>query len=344
MLLGNRRIRARQIGESWLTILTARAVAHANIALAKYWGKHDPARNLTAVPSLSLTLDALRTETEVRFDAEFAQDEAFIDSGPLCERPLERVVARVDQLRAMAGVTLRARVTSTNSFPTASGLASSASGFAALVLAGAKALGLQLGLSELSALARAASASAARSLFGGFVALEAGAEAAVPVAPQDHWDVVMLVAVVTRATKGVASTEGMGHTARTSPYYRAWVDSAPEVFQEVRRAVQERDLEALGEAMEHSTLLMHACMLASRPSLFYPTASTLVVLDAVRSLRRAGIPAYFTMDAGPHVKVLTLPAHAEQVAHTLGVLPGVIEVLSCRPGPAAHEIRADIEP
>jgi diphosphomevalonate decarboxylase len=327
-----------------LTTQSARAVAHANIALAKYWGKRDAVRNLTAVPSLSLTLDRLRTETEILFDAGLAEDEASIDSEPLCGRPLERVCALVNELRAMAGVGLHARVTSTNSFPTASGLASSASGFAALALAGAKALGLSLGLPELSALARSASASAARSLFGGFVALEAGAEAAVPVAPQDHWDVVMLVAVVTRAAKGVASTEGMGHTARTSPYYRAWVDSAPEVFQEARRAVQDRDLEALGEAMEHSTLLMHACMLASRPSLFYPTPSTLVVLDTVRSLRRAGVPAYFTMDAGPHVKVLTLPAQAAQVAHTLEVLPGVVEVLSCRPGPAAHEIVPDTRP
>ncbi|MBN1606752.1 MAG: diphosphomevalonate decarboxylase [Polyangiaceae bacterium] len=344
MLLGYRRNKPRQTGESCLTTLTARTVAHANIALAKYWGKHDSARNLTAVPSLSLTLDRLRTETDILFDAGLAQDEASIDDEPLYGRPLERVVALIDQLRAMAGVTLCARVTSTNSFPTASGLASSASGFAALVLAGSKALGLSLSLPELSALARGASASAARSLFGGFVALEAGAEAAVPVAPRDHWDVVMLVAVVTRATKGVASTEGMGHTARTSPYYRAWVDSAPEVFQEVRRAVQERNLEVLGEAMEHSALLMHACMLASRPSLFYLTPSTLVVLDAVRSLRNAGVSAYFTMDAGPHVKVLTLPVHAEQVAHTLEVLPGVVEVLSCRPGPAAHEASADTQP
>jgi diphosphomevalonate decarboxylase len=327
-----------------LTKLVARAVAHANIALAKYWGKHDAARNLTAVPSLSLTLDGLRTETAILFDAGLAGDEAFIDAEPLSGRPLERVVFLIDQLRLTAGLTLRARVTSTNSFPTASGLASSASGFAALALAGARALGLSLGLSELSALARSASASAARSLFGGFVALEAGAEAAVPVAPQDHWDVVMLVAVVTRGPKGVASTEGMGHTARTSPYYRAWVDSAPEVFQEVRRAVQERDLEALGEAMEHSTLLMHACMLASRPSLFYLTPSTLMVLDTVRSLRRAGTPAYFTMDAGPHVKVLTLPTHAEPVTHALEVVPGVIEVLSCRPGPAAHEVGSDTRP
>ena len=327
-----------------MTILAARAVAHANIALAKYWGKHDAARNLTAVPSLSLTLDGLRTETEILFDAGLAGDEAFVGDRPLTERPLERVVALIDQLRAMTGVTLRARVTSTNSFPTASGLASSASGFAALALAGARALELSLSPSELSALARSASASAARSVFGGFVALEAGAEAAVPVAPQDHWNVVMLVAVVTRGAKGVASSEGMGHTARTSPYYRAWVDSAPEVFQEVRRAVQERDLEALGEAMEHSTLLMHACMLASRPSLFYLTPSTLGALDTVRSLRRTGSAAYFTMDAGPHVKVLTLPAHAEQVAHALEVVPGVVEVLSCRPGPAAHEVGADTRP
>ena len=152
-----------------------KAVAHSNIALAKYWGKADAVRNLTAVPSLSLTLAALRTVTTVRFDDSLALDELSLGGVLVSGRPLLRVSKLLDTVRAQVGLTTRARVESVNDFPTAAGLASSASGFAALAMAATRAAGLELSLAEVSALARAASASAARSLFGGYVSLEARA-------------------------------------------------------------------------------------------------------------------------------------------------------------------------
>src|SRR4051812_16939156 len=159
-----------------------KAVAHSNIALAKYWGKADAVRNLTAVPSLSLTLAALRTVTSVRFDDALGADELVLAGELVVGRPLSRVSKLLDSVRAQVGVDTRARVESVNDFPTAAGLASSASGFAALAMAATRAAGLELGLSEVSALARAASASAARSLFGGYVSLGTRAEAAERVA------------------------------------------------------------------------------------------------------------------------------------------------------------------
>src|SRR5690606_35870719 len=170
-------------------------------------------------------------------------DRVLIGGVPAEGRPRARVVALLDALRARAGRTERAEVVSVNDFPTASGLASSASGFAALALAASAALGLELAPAELSSYARAASASAARSVFGGYVALLAGAHAAEPVAPPDHLDVAMVIALTTLGPKAIGSTEGMRHTEATSPYYPAWVATAPALFAEARRALLARDLE-----------------------------------------------------------------------------------------------------
>jgi diphosphomevalonate decarboxylase len=312
-----------------------RAVACSNIALAKYWGKLSVKQNLPATPSLSLTLAELRTLTEVELSPELDVDTATLDGVLLTGRPLERVTALMDRVRALAGTKLRARVTSRNDFPTAAGLASSASGFAALAFAATRAAGLELSLEELSGLARASSASAARSLFGGFAALPAGAERAERVAPADHFPLCMVVTLTARGPKAVGSTEGMQHTAATSPYYPAWVADAPALYGEIRDAVLGRDLERLGTAMEQSTLMMHASMLAARPAVLYLQPTTLAVMAAVRELRARGTPAFFTMDAGPHVKVLTTPKYVERVARHVEVVPGVERTIVTGAGPDA---------
>lgn len=313
----------------------ARAVACSNIALAKYWGKQSVEENLPATPSMSLTLAGLRTVTEVSFDAALGADEAWLGSEALGGRPLARVIEMLDRVRALAGITARARVVSKNDFPTAAGLASSASGFAALSLAATRAAGLALSLEELSDLARASSASAARSLFGGFAALPAGARRAERVAAGDHFPLAMVVTLTAKGPKPVGSTEGMQHTARTSPYYRAWVAHAPSLYEEARSAVLARDLERLGAAMEQSALMMHASMLAALPAVVYFRPTTLAVMEEVRALRARGLPAFYTMDAGPHVKILTLPERAAEVARAVEAIPGVERCIVSGPGPDA---------
>jgi diphosphomevalonate decarboxylase len=313
----------------------ATAVACSNIALIKYWGKSARGQNLTAVPSLSMTLSALRTTTRVSFEPNLESDRVQIGTEQVSGRPYERVVRLLDEVRALAKATLYASVTSNNDFPTASGLASSASGFAALALAAQAALGLGLDVQSVSRLARRASASAARSLFPGFVELLADAEAAAPVAPGDFLDVEMVIAATTLGPKSTASTDGMLHTQATSPYYPAWVESAPALFARGKQALLARDLAALGEAMEASTLAMHACMLAARPSLFYLQDATLRVMQRVRELRKQGTLAFFTMDAGPHVKVLVPRAEAASVRLALAEVPGVERVLSSTAGVGA---------
>ena len=188
----------------------------------------------------------------------------------------------------------------------------------------------------MSALARAASASAARSLFGGYVSLEARAEAAERVASGADFPLEMLVAVTVSGEKETASTDGMGHTQDTSPFYAAWVAAAPAVYQEVRAAVLAADFDALGPAVEHSALAMHASMLAARPALIYFAPATLRVMERVRAFRKSGGRAYFTMDAGPHVKVLVEPSAASELELELGKLEGVTQVLRSAAGPDAH--------
>ena len=317
--------------------LTARATARANIALAKYWGKLDVARNLPAVPSVSLTLRELVTETEVSFEPDLACDELLLDEQPASPAQLRRVVALLDRVRSRAGIDHNARVRSHNRFPTAAGLASSASGFAALAAAASKAAGLELDPRAVSALARRSSASAARSVFGGFVELEAGracddALGARPLAPAEHWDVRLVIALTATGPKAVGSTEAMERSRATSPYYDAWVQSAPSWSETVKRAIATRDLEALGEAMEQSTLAFHCCAITSRPSTLYWGPGTMSALHTVSLLRHEGVPVWSTMDAGPHVKALCEARDAERVRDALEQAPGVLQVQISAPG------------
>jgi len=316
------------------------ATAHPNIALAKYWGKVDGPTNLPAVPSLSMTLDAMSTTTSVGFGPGLDSDRVVINGRSATEAEAGRVSALLDRVRKEAGLRTRAWVETANDFPTGSGLASSASGFAALALAATKAAGLEWDAARVSDLARQASASAARSIFGGFVTLAAGAPdtiflAAEPLEGTVEWPVAISVVITTYEPKAVGSTDGMRHTRATSPYYAAWVEHAETLFERARIAVLARDLEALGTAAEESAFAMHACAMAAAPPLVYFSPVTLSVIERVRSMRRAGTPAYATMDAGPQVKVLSSAADAARVASILREMPGVEKVIVARPGPPA---------
>jgi diphosphomevalonate decarboxylase len=322
-------------------LLEARARACANIALAKYWGKADRKSNVPAVPSISLTLDQLVTETRVRFDASLPSDLVRLDGRRATEAEAMRVVTMLDRVRREARLHLNARVTSHNHFPTAAGLASSASGFAALAAAAWTAAGLRFNARRLSALARASSASAARSIYGGFVELPAGKRgdvdlAARPIAPPEHWNLRLIVALTEPGKKKVGSTEGMERSRKTSPYYRAWLDEAPRWSRTIKRAIADRDLDMLGAAMEQSTLAFHCCAMTSDPPILYWAPATLAALATVRGLRERGVSVWATMDAGPHVKALCSVGDATRVRQALDRTQGVTRTWVARPGPAVE--------
>ncbi len=326
--------------------VTARA--GTNIALVKYWGKRDAALNLPAAGSLSLTLADLGSETTVRFATDAAErdgrDRVLLSGSPADEKFAARVRKFLDLVRSRAGIGLPAEVATTNTVPTAAGLASSAAGFAALALAASRAAGLQLDQARLSELARRGSGSAARSIFGGFCEMSAGARSdgsdavAHALLGEDAWNVRLCVAITAAGEKAIGSTAAMDLTAKTSPYYGAWLASVPVALDAARAALAARDLTRLGEVAERSALRMHACAMAAEPHIIYWNPGTLAAIATVKRLRSEGISAYFTIDAGPHVKVLCEAAVADRVQAALAATPAVMRVLLLAPGPGAQVI------
>ena len=322
--------------------MRATAVAHPNIALIKYWGKSEDERNIPAVGSLSITLDGLTTTTAVSFNSDLEEDE-FLLGGQAIPKMSGRVSRCLDLVRERVGAQTRARVESNNDFPTAAGLASSASGFAALVTAADAAMGVNIPQNELADMARRSSGSAGRSLFGGFVELRLTPDGPLPTETRQilepfDWPLRVAVAVTDAGPKEIGSTEGMVRTERTSPYYAGWVDSSEDDLAEARTAIARRDFEALAEVSESSCLKMHAVMLSARPGLVYWNGATVECIRKVRKLRADGVPVFFTVDAGPQVKAVCAPEAFDRVAAELAAVEGVSQVLASGLGEGARVV------
>lgn len=282
------------------------AYAPANIALAKYWGKRERALNLPVNGSLSISLGDLGTHTTVR-----AADRDRItlngnDAAP--DSALHRrTFAFIDLWRR--GDAQPLHVETTNTIPTAAGLASSASGFAALARALARYWQLDLADSDLSAIARLGSGSAARSLWHGFVKWERGTRddgrdsVAAPIT-SDWQELRIALVEIDSGAKKTASGAGMNHTTATSPLYAAWPETAQADLAALEAAIAARDFSALGSVAEANALAMHATMLAARPALCYLQAQTLTTLHRLWQARAEGLEIYATIDAGPNVKIL----------------------------------------
>jgi len=308
------------------------ACAHPNIALVKYWGKSERPGNYPAAPSLSITLDALLTTTRVE-TCEGA-DRVFFDGAAVDDA---KVLGCLAELRAEFGIPYL-EVHTSNDFPTAAGLASSASGFAALITAINAHCGLELSPKAQSDRARQASGSAARSVFGGFVALDGPDWVAHQVLEPDAWPLTTVIAITTSKRKPVPSSKGMRISQATSPYYPAWVTSTSKDFEHALEIVQARDFEALAALAEHSCLKMHGLMLSSQPGLLYWNPATVACLHAIRDLRERDVPVFFTIDAGPQVKAICLPAAENDVLAALQGIAGVERLLSSGLGAGARVV------
>lgn len=305
------------------------AQAHPNIALIKYWGKSDTLVNLPSAPSLSITLDTLVTETTVT-NTSGATDVVWLDG----EQTIDlKIAGWLVDLRQRFDIP-PLEIHSSNNFPTASGLASSASGFAALITAINTHCSLGLDNNQCSIWARRASASAARSMQGGWASL-AGPHWHVDSIDSD-WSMRVIVAITDSQRKSVSSSVGMAQTKDTSPYYPAWVETTNQDFAQALGLVEAQDFAGLAELAEHSCLKMHGVMLSSQPGLIYWKPATLAVIHAIRELRADGLPVFFTIDAGPQVKAICLPEAAEAVEQKLKSIEGVQKTLNVGLGPGAR--------
>lgn len=320
---------------------TATAIAHPNIAFIKYWGNRDQQLRIPANGSISMTLGGLQTRTTVRFDSGLEQDQLTIDGK---QADPQRASSMLDLVRTLAGIHDHALVESTSDFPAGAGLASSAAAFAALSLAASQAAGVQLTASELSALARKGSGSAARSVFGGFVELLAGetdAECiAQPIAGPDHWELIDWIAVANQEHKPIDSTAGH-QRADTSPLQAARVADAPRRLNICRQAILERDFDGLAAIAELDSDLMHAVMMTSDPSLHYWLPATVATMQAVRELRQDGEQVFYTIDAGPNVHCICTPPAEARLRERLESLAGLLDLRRATPGGGARLASAD---
>jgi len=320
--------------------MRATAKAQPNIALIKYWGKRDTNRNLPAVGSISITLADLYTTMSVDFDTSLGSDVLVVNGAdnssmlPRVSRCLSSVVGAERD---------HARIESEGNFPIAAGLASSASAFAALVVAADAAAGRENTRAQLASLAGQASGSAARSLLGGFAELRnAGDDIVVSeLCGPDDWPLRVVVAVTATGPKPVGSTEAMEVSRNTSPFYDRWIEQQDADLVEARAAIAGRDFARLASVAEHNCLKMHSVMWGSRPPMIYWNSITLACMQTIRELQAAGVAVFFTIDAGPQVKAICEPAATAAVQQALAGTPGVEQVLVSGLGQGAVQINDD---
>ncbi|GAA0359250.1 diphosphomevalonate decarboxylase [Alkalibacterium iburiense] len=315
--------------------------AHTNIALIKYWGKENEELIIPKNNSLSLTLDAFYTDTRVTFDQSLVEDELILDGEKQPHSALGKVQTVLNSVREQAGITSPALVESINHVPTAAGLASSASGLAALAGAASQAAGLKLSQEELSKLARRGSGSASRSIYGGFAEWIKGTDDATSFAvPVDdaNWDIGMLFIIVNDAVKEVSSRDGMKRTVETSAFYEGWLKTLDADLKAMKQAISEKNVESVGQIAERNALKMHATTLAANPPFTYWTAESMKAMDAVRALRKKGFTAYFTMDAGPNVKIVCKQSEMTGIKDFLLTHFEADQLIEARPGPGIHTL------
>ncbi|XOB42713.1 MAG: diphosphomevalonate decarboxylase [Candidatus Nealsonbacteria bacterium] len=322
------------------------AIANANIALVKYWGKRDPELFLPYNSSISLTLDGLSTITTVEFNG-YDQDVFILDGQEIKKgKELEKLIRHLDLIRKIAGINKKAKIASKNNFPTAAGLASSASGFAALTLAATKALGMNLNSKELSIISRQGSGSSTRSCLEGFVEWVKGEKRngtdsyAKQIALADYWpEFRMIVTIVSTKAKKVSSRAGMAKTVETSPMYKSWLNTIERDLDNVKQGILKKDITLVGSTAEMNCLKMHSTMITTNPPIIYWHPVTLKIIHSILEWREQGLECYFTIDAGPQVKVICLENQAEEVKKRLQSLNGVKQVIICKPGQGPELIK-----
>lgn len=320
--------------------MKASAKANSNIAFVKYWGKRDTKLIIPTNPSISMTMEGLTTHTTIEFSSEYTENEVVLNGKGQSGKSLEKISTQVERIKKLANCALNYKLVSKNNFPTAAGMASSASGFAALSTAAAAALGLELDRKELSILSRRGSGSACRSVHGGYVEWLMGdsndTSYANQIADENHLDIRNIIAVVAAGEKKISSRVGMQTTIDTCPLYKARLEAVKQTYKDVREGILEKDFTKIGKAAELDMLIMHATMMTTVPSLLYWAPATVAVLHAVYDMREEGLEAYSTIDAGPNVHVLTLPKNEKEVTKRLESIAGVESLIHTKPGKGAE--------
>ncbi len=313
------------------------AIAHSNTALIKYWGKRDEKLIIPMNNSISFTTDALTTTTTVDFSEEFTEDSFLLNGLEQTGKPLKRVVEHLNLIREISKTKVKAKVHSQNNFPTAAGLASSASGFAALTSAAINAVDLKLDNKELSMISRRGSGSSCRSFFGGYVEWiamdEMNESYAVQLADENWFDIRDIVVVLKAPERKMNTREAMKLSIKTSPFFKSRLETIDTSLAQIRLAIKEKDFISLGSTAEMDCLSMHSVAITSNPSQIFWTPDTVKVMHFVENLREEKIDAYYTIDTGANLHILTTPNFEREIIKQLEEKIRPEKIISSKPGP-----------
>jgi len=314
------------------------AIAPSNVALIKYWGKKNEKLRLPLNGTVSVNLSNLLTKTTVEFSSKYKEDDIVINRRKNLKE-IGKVVKHLDRVRKMANINEKAKVVSLSNFPPDSGLASSASGFAALTLAAAKSAGLNLSKRELSILSRIGSGSACRSIPDGFAEWKKGSDSdtsyAVSIFPSDYWAINFIAVIIKGGIKNISSTSGQ-EIAKTSPFLKERLNLIDGKIKKVKKFIREKNFKSLGEIVEADALELHAIALTSRPSIIYWEPGTVKVMKLIQELRKKGMPCYFTIDAGYNVYVVCERKNIRNIIRALKKIEEVERLIVNAPGRGAY--------
>jgi len=327
-----------------MTKYKATAIAPSNIAFIKYWGKKNQELKLPENASISMTLDDnISTKTTVEFLEDLENDILEINEENQGGKKLAKVSKFLDIIRKMAGINLKAKVISENTFPAGTGLSSSASGFAALALAGSKAAGLDLKEKELSILARLGSGSASRSIPSGFVKWLDGDTSETSysktIFEKSHWDLTDVVAVVSSEIKQISSTDGQKSTG-TSPFYDLRLKNLNQKIEKIEKAIAEKNFTEFGKILEADALELHSIMLTSQPSLIYLSPGSIKIMNQVKEWRKKGLEVYFSLNTGENIHLICKQEDAQKIQTELKKLNFVRRVIASKIGDGARIINS----
>lgn len=331
------------------------AVAPSNIAFIKYWGKADEALRIPANSSISMNLSGAYTTTTVDFSTAYTKDEvSYIDTSDMDKltrqrefgyEERKRVIEQLDRIRKSAHINTCAKVMTQNTFPKGTGIASSASGFAALTVAGFAAAEASLNEKELTIFARMGSGSACRSIPDGYVFWEKGDSSdtsyAYSLYPHGYWDLRDIVCVVDLKEKKVSTTEGH-QRVETSPLWGWRHRSVDGRIEAMKRALAEKNFTSLGGLIEEDCLEMHHVMQTQAPPLYYWNETTVVLMENATSWRNRGLPVYFTIDAGPNVHLICEEKSEKHVLEQVKTISGIESVIVNKPSAGAHLVESHL--
>lgn len=289
--------------------------SYANIAIIKYWGKENQAKMIPSTSSISLTLENMFTTTSVSFLPDTATSDQFYINGVLQnDEEHTKISTIIDQFRQPGQAFVK--IETQNNMPTAAGLSSSSSGLSALVKACDQLFDTQLDQKALAQKAKFASGSSSRSFFGPVAAWDKDSGAIYKV--ETDLKMAMIMLVLNAAKKPISSREGMKLCRDTSTTFDEWVEQSAIDYQHMLTYLKTNNFEKVGQLTEANALAMHATTKTANPPFSYLTKESYQAMEAVKELRQEGFACYFTMDAGPNVKVLCLEKDLAQLAERLG--------------------------